>query len=268
MATTSKIPAEIIEIFGRGVIENDSFFKLPNQYFSRPVYEEIKKVIENCGGKWKKKLGGFTFVAGGIQRLRAAIGSGETINVQQVTQFFPTPPDVARVMAAMLDLYAGQSILEPSVGAGALLDAVFLHARNAGIHIARFHAVEKDREACEAFEKSELFADICRKSHASIMCGDFLQAQTPAKGFYFDRVIMNPPFSRGDDIKHILHAWEFLKVGGKLVALCANGPKQNAILKPWSESLGGTWEVLPAGTFKDSGAKGTNIETVLLTANA
>ena len=266
MATTSKIPAEIIEIFGRGVIESDSFFKLPNQHFSRPVYEQIKRVIENCGGKWKKKLGGFTFVAGGIERLREAIGSGETINVQQVTQFFPTPAHLAARMAAIFEIKDGHRFLEPSAGHGALAKALFCEAVNSKLSI-ECSMIELDEANTKVLATDDYFNRVPRCS-AFIMQRDFLQCQIPARGYEFDGVLMNPPFSRGDDIKHILHAWEFLKVGGKRVALCANGPKQNAILKPWSESLGGTWEVLPAGTFKDSGAKGTNIETVLLTANA
>jgi 16S rRNA G1207 methylase RsmC len=69
---------------------------------------------------------------------------------------------------------------------------------------------------------------------------------------------MNPPFADGADIKHILHARTFLNPGGKLVAICANGPRQQAALQP----LASSWEPLPAGTFKESG---TNVNTVLLT---
>jgi hypothetical protein len=38
---------------------------------------------------------------------------------------------------------------------------------------------------------------------------------------------LNPPFGNADDIKHIMHAWKMLKPGGRLVAICANGPRQN-----------------------------------------
>ena len=47
----------------------------------------------------------------------------------------------------------------------------------------------------------------------------------------FDRIVMNPPFANGDDIKHIMHALKMLKPGGRLVAICANGPRQNDKLK-------------------------------------
>jgi len=72
---------------------------------------------------------------------------------------------------------------------------------------------------------------------------------------------MNPPFANAQDIEHIQHAFSLLKVRGRLVAICANGPRQNDRLRPFVEELGGTWEVLPADTFK---ASGTSVNTVLL----
>jgi len=69
----------------------------------------------------------------------------------------------------------------------------------------------------------------------------------------FDAVLMNPPFVQGADIAHIKHALTMLKPGGRLVALCANGPRQNASLRPMVEARGGEWEELPADTFKEEG---------------
>ncbi len=40
---------------------------------------------------------------------------------------------------------------------------------------------------------------------------------------YYSRVIMNPPFSHGQDIRHILRAFSLLRPGGVLVAVCLNG---------------------------------------------
>jgi 16S rRNA C967 or C1407 C5-methylase (RsmB/RsmF family) len=45
-----------------------------------------------------------------------------------------------------------------------------------------------------------------------------------------------------------------VKPGGRLVALCANGPRQNASLRPMVQARGGEWEDLPADTFKEEGA--------------
>jgi 16S rRNA G1207 methylase RsmC len=85
--------------------------------------------------------------------------------------------------------------------------------------------------------------------------GDFLEKIPGLELEMFDRILMNPPFDHGSDIVHIQHARKFLKPGGRLVAICAGGPKQAEILKP----LSNFWEELPAGTFE-----GTQVRSVLL----
>ena len=79
------------------------------------------------------------------------------------------------------------------------------------------------------------------------ICGDFLE-QNGNLGT-FDRILMNPPFQNGADIKHIQHAMKMLKPGGRLIAICANGPRQQTTLKPLAENSGGWYEDLPAGTL-------------------
>ncbi|EGO7830391.1 class I SAM-dependent methyltransferase, partial [Escherichia coli] len=75
-----------------------------------------------------------------------------------------------------------------------------------------------------------------------VQCGDFMEWQ-PAQ--YYSRVIMNPPFSHGQDIRHILRAFSLLRPGGVLVAVCLNGPRQQEKLLPFSDVR----EELPRGTF-------------------
>ena len=69
----------------------------------------------------------------------------------------------------------------------------------------------------------------------------------------FDRIVMNPPFANADDIKHIMHALKMLKPGGRLVAICANGPMQNDKLRPLVEERGGIREELLSDTFIGAG---------------
>ena len=54
----------------------------------------------------------------------------------------------------------------------------------------------------------------------TVTCMDFLET-TPEP--VYDRVIMNPPFTRGADAKHVLHALGFVKPGGLLVSVMSNG---------------------------------------------
>ena len=102
--------------------------------------------------------------------------------------------------------------------------------------------VEQSAECC-----SELYRQTEGDDAATLMQGDFLAMDAERLGL-FDRIVMNPPFKMGRDIKHIEHAAGFLKPGGRLVAICAAGPSQR---KRFPDL-----QPLPAGTFK---GEGTNV---------
>lgn len=142
-------------------------------------------------------------------------------------------------------------MLEPSAGTGSILHALAPIARRG----AEVVAVEINRSLADALEAQRL-AD-------SVVNIDFFRMNVMSEEF--DRVVMNPPFSHASDVDHIRHAWQFLKPGGRLVALCADGPRQNETLKPWVEELGGTWESLPTGTFA---SEGTSVRVALLVVDA
>lgn len=163
------------------------------------------------------------------------------VKVVTANQLFPTPHDLAQRVVELADIQDGMSVLEPSAGTGALLNAITTRP-----------------DVVTAVEISSTLADRLRETQNSktvVWCCDFLEAGQITPGSY-DRVIMNPPFENGADIKHILHARKFLRPGGRLVAICANGPRQNDKLQPLADS----WEELPAGTFE-----GTQVRAVLLT---
>jgi 16S rRNA G1207 methylase RsmC len=157
---------------------------------------------------------------------------------------FQTPEAIADRMAALLlpSLSAGCTVLEPSAGLGRIYSAL----RRAG-HAGPVVLAENSPDCCR-----ELYT-LTDGDNVTLKQGDFLEMNITA-----DAVIMNPPFKMGRDIKHILHAFNCLAPGGLLVSLCYNGVKQNKKLKPLADS----WEVLPAGSFKEEGARA---EIVILT---
>lgn len=164
------------------------------------------------------------------------------LGVQVVTsnQLFPTPVAIAARMVEESGIMAGARVLEPSAGTGVIVKQLIEH----GIFRTDVTAVEINPELCKALPMG-----------VARVCGDFLK-QNGNLG-KFDAVVMNPPFENGSDIKHILHARSFLEPGGKVVAICAGGTRQEEALRHLCE----TWELLPAGTFKESG---TEVNTVLL----
>lgn len=156
------------------------------------------------------------------------------VQVVSAFQLFPTPPSLAARLVEIAGVSAGQSILEPSAGTGNILRAIREATGGGAIRTA----VEISTSLCDRLRISE--------SGAEIMNADFLQCNGDLGAF--DRIIMNPPFANGDDIKHIKHAASMLKPGGRLVAICAGGPRQRAALSGL-----GTWEDLPLDSFKASG---------------
>lgn len=150
---------------------------------------------------------------------------------------FQTPRPVALRMAQLIKERAieGARILEPSAGLGRLYEPLE-DLR------AEWVMVEEAGECVNALRKSI-------KRAREIRQADFLAQTADGMGGTFDLVIMNPPFKQGRDIKHILHALDMLKEGGRLVSLCYNGIKQNEQLK----KIATHWEVLPDGSFKSEG---------------
>lgn len=178
----------------------------------------------------------------------AAIERNEPAPAVVAFNLFQTPDAIADQMADALGDLDGCSVLEPSAGLGRLYRAV--RRRSAACPVT---LVELAPQCCHV-----LYDQTNSDPQARLLQGDFLTCD--AVGLY-DRVLMNPPFKQGRDVKHILHARSLLKPGGRLVALCYDGVKQNAKLHPLADS----WRVLPANSFKESG---TTAGIVMLTMHA
>lgn len=180
-----------------------------------------------------------------FQAMRDQLKAG--VQVVSAPQLFPTPADLAARMVELADIEPGMRVLEPSAGTGRILEQL--------------------PEGCEvvAVEINAALGGRLDAGRRAVVIGDFLQCTPETLWGSFDRILMNPPFANADDIKHIRHALRFLKPGGKLVAICANGPRQNAQLRPLVEQHGGEWENLPPDTFAESG---TAVNTALFTLTA
>jgi 16S rRNA G1207 methylase RsmC len=92
-----------------------------------------------------------------------------------------------------------------------------------------------------------------------VIGGDFL-ACTPTDLGRFDVILMNPVFANGCDVVHILHAREFLAPGGRLVAICSDGPRQRERLSEL-----GDYEPLPGDCFA---SVGMHLATAMLVIRA
>lgn len=162
--------------------------------------------------------------------------------------FFATPPTLARRLVELADIAPGHQCLEPSAGSGNI--ARELAAIAGWDHL---DLCEVDGRRCA----EHLDALPAR----SIWQGDFLEMEYEG----YDRVVMNPPFARGQDIAHIRHAFDALKEGGVLVSVMMQSvlwrkDKRSTDFRTFV-MLNGTLEALPEGSFA---ASGTGVHTAVV----
>jgi len=180
---------------------------------------------------------------GHIEEMRQSLKAG--IQTVSAPQLFPTPPEIAAKMVELAEVAPGMTVLEPSAGTGNI--------------ITKIQRAEPDADIMAVEIKPQLCQMIANRDIDNLEA-DFLNCSIQTLGTY-DRILMNPPFINGEDIKHINHAVKFLNPGGRLVALCSNGPRQQAAF----QGVADHWEVLPAGSFKEQGT-GVNVALVVLSA--
>lgn len=181
-----------------------------------------------------------------------AIGDSLKAGVQTVSapQLFPTPASLARQLVDMADIRPGHDVLEPSAGTGRLLDQLYNDDGTAIVNEGgKLVAVEVNCKLASRLRAAY--------ANAEIVNGDFLA--TNGDIGQFDRIVMNPPFEKGSDIKHVRHAIGKLKSGGRLAAIVANGPRQRKELADADE-----WIDLPAGSFV---SEGTSVNAAIIVFN-
>jgi len=239
MAVKRAISDEVMLVLRAGKLDGNTFF-LPEGQLERKLYEATNKVLTDCGGKWNRKAKGHVFASDPSQELGLAIETGTSVNKQQLYQEFFTPPELAAKLVAMAEV-SGKEVLEPSAGEGRLADA----CKAAGAK--GIMCVELQEKHCKT---------LSGKGYA-VLNGDFMVMSPLAVGRY-DRVVMNPPFTKGQDMKHVFHALKFLKPGGILVAIVAGGKDLD---KDDVDGCKFTTEDVPEGTFK---REGTGVRTMIL----
>lgn len=218
----------------------------------RNLYTRTNKVLEAAGGKWNRKAKAHIFDTDASDRIEQILLTGDVVVPKDDFEFFPTPPEIARRVVDLAEITNEMQVLEPSAGRGALVLEVKERAPDA--MVSMFELMP---------DNNKFLRDL--KLHA---CGigeptDFLDV----KPFdVFDRVVMNPPFGRQADIKHVSHALKFLKPGGLLVSVMASSVtfrsnKLTTDFRQLIEERGGHIEELPEGAFKSSG---TMVNTVIV----
>jgi hypothetical protein len=174
----------------------------------------------------------------------------EDVRFARIAGYFVTPDPV---IARMLDLAGIRndpcvSVLEPSAGSGNILDCVRRTYPDVTL---------------DAFEIAPALREILKLKGYGLKGGDFLE---PDPEPVYDQIVMNPPFEKEQDIIHVTRALEWLRPGGRLVAVMSGSTESRSTKRAQAfrelvADHGGWFEDLPAGAFKESG---TGVSTVLV----
>lgn len=228
----------------------DQMIFLPPGQLERKLYASVNKCLESIGGKWNRTKGAHVFDGDPDHLLDNMMLTGKITDLKKEYQYFPTPPEIADRMITMAGIEPGHSILEPSAGQGAISNIIRDRHPNCDLAL-----IELNRERCQILAKAGRFT--------SCACGNFLE-----HGQRYDRIVMNPPFTRQQDIDHVTHAFSLLKPGGKLVSVVSESPffrttQKADEFRELVEGYGSTAE-LPDGAFA---ASGTMVATRIVTLN-
>jgi adenine-specific DNA-methyltransferase len=151
--------------------------------------------------------------------------------IRELSAFY-TPPTTAASLAQWAVRTGRESVLEPSFGGGALIEAAFaLSAELTGAPSVSVVGVDVNATAVRNIRRRKIGRSI------EVHCQDFLEA-TPTRLGTFDAILSNPPFTRNHSISpqrraelrsrfdiagaaglwvhFILHSLAFLKEGGRI----------------------------------------------------
>lgn len=250
---TTQIDEAILAILSRCEIDGN-LIRLPQGQLERKQYLAVNEILENCGGKWNRKAKAHTFDADPTDKLETVLLTGEIIKPQDYGCFY-TPPELAQRVVELAEIEPGMSVLEPSAGQAGIADFVPVTCNLTCVEI-----LEENRQIL--LNRTFSFKWLSYK----VIHADFLKLEpNPASlSPIYDRVVMNPPFApRQIEIDHVLHAWKFLKPGGRLVSIMSAGVlfRENKKTVSFREMLDqyGHYERNPEGSFKVSG---TGVRTI------
>lgn len=213
------------------------------------LYRQVDAALRAAGGRWDKGRQAHVFPGPARAALDALLARDEVVTEadhKKDTQFFPTPAAVVGEVIGLAGLGPDHLVLEPSAGDGAIAAAAAPLA-------AAVDCIELDSRRAEGLRRAGIFRQV--------RCRDFL-ATAPGR---YDRVLMNPPFTRGADVRHVRHALRFVRPGGRLIAVMPRNildraDKAARALRALMDEHGGWFEDTEARAFA---AAGTLIDTVI-----
>jgi predicted RNA methylase len=244
-----KIKPGILAILNESKLEDNILF-LPKRELDRNTYLEVNKVLELLGGKWNRKAKGHIFSEDVEEMLNDVINYGEVTDHKKEYQFFPTPPEIVKQMIELAEIKKYDIVLEPSAGEGAIA-----------------YEIRKITDLVCVVELNPKMYEKIANDFWGHWNEDFLKFFSTGG---YDKVVMNPPFSKQHDIDHIMRAFELLNKrclgldgdiiyeGGILVSVVSESAffrsnKKSQDFRDWLQMNNAEIIDLEPGAFKSSG---------------
>lgn len=234
-----KVDFDVIEIL-KGAEADGNKLRI-TQRLDRAMYQKVNKTIAGLGGKWSAREKAHIFEKDIEEIIGEVCASGEYKDIKSDFQFFPTPAELAKKVVALAEIRDGERCLEPSAGRGA---------------IAQF------MPGCDCIELNPDNAAYLREHGFNVVHDDFMTFE-PKKEY--DVIVMNPPFNKGQAVRHVTKAIQMAKrcvVAITDFGITFRNDKSTAEFRELVKSHGGTIEPVEEGAFKESG---TMIKTCIIT---
>lgn len=245
-----KLTNEQILLLENWATEGNKFYL--QWQLDRKAYVNINQVLETIWLKWNKKekahIAEWLSEQDLLDAIDDIIETWEVETVQETIkkfQFYPTPKEVVDYMIELADIKDGSNVLEPSAWQWSIIDWIL--------------STWKDCYIVWVELNSNNFEILKSKYDIELHNTDFTEFNTWIR---YDRIVANPPFSKSQDVKHILDMYNLLKDWWKIVSVASNW----IIFREWKvydklRSLNPEIIKLDEWSFKDSW---TLVNTVLV----
>lgn len=243
--------SQLVESLLKCKVEGNTLYLPPISDGALTNYNDVRKALLNAGATYKKNS--FIFPTD-AQPFIDRLTGGESVNIKKEFQFFATPAKLAERLVELAELneHDGRgfgTILEPSAGQGAIVKAI--HEATGGTSVIGYELMEINRMILKKIRGFNLIGD------------DFLKADESSK---YDYIIANPPFSKNQDIDHIMKMYAVCEVGGRIVTMASkhwqtSSNRKEKAFREFLDEVSAEVHELEPGAFKESG---TSIAAVII----
>ena len=229
------------------ITENRLYLKTQ---MDRKQYMELNTILELLWGKWNRWQKCHIF---GCENLQEAIDevcdTMEVVDVKILYQQFYTPRELSKRVVELADIKSNEVVLEPSAWIGNIIQEIW--------ECVKILAIEIDNENCNTLKMMFGSRDDIKIFNIDFM--DYIPEPVANK------IVMNPPFTKSQDVKHILKAYKNLCEWWRLVSVASSSiqTRQGKIYDELRE-LNPEFIEIEEWSFKESW---TMVNTVIVVIN-